>query len=138
MVPAPQDEREGVQIVGGPSHDRQILYTKQLQLELLNDRSGDLILHGEHVFHVALIPLRPELVAVLCSVQRTMPEYSDLEELEFHLTKHPYVRKSPTSNSGSRHTRRKHAFAASSARLGATRHCHHGLLGFSLVPLADR
>ena len=37
---------------------------RQLALECLDDRRGDLVLHGEHVLHVAIEAFGPEMIAV--------------------------------------------------------------------------
>src|SRR5207249_9485465 len=54
----------GVEIFGGRGHERRRLAAVQRDLQPSRDRFRDLILDSEDVGHVAVVALRPEMVAI--------------------------------------------------------------------------
>ena len=63
-VLAAEIELEGLEVLTMPmSRGRRL--TRECQRERAQDRSGDVVLHGEHVADLAIIFGRPQLVAVV-------------------------------------------------------------------------
>ena len=60
---APQIVGVGLDIVGRRLLDRLLLLRQKLDLELLDDRLGDLVLDGEDVGEVAVVAVGPEMAA---------------------------------------------------------------------------
>ena len=63
-VAAAQVELIGIHVGGATLHPCLLGTAHELHLEHLDDRRGDLVLDGEYVFHLAVVALRPQVVAV--------------------------------------------------------------------------
>ena len=64
VVPALQDEVVGFHVVRWSFHERRVSAPQELDLQFLDDRLCDLVLHLEHIVHVPVEPLGPQVVTI--------------------------------------------------------------------------
>ena len=66
VVAALQEQFVGLGVVGVALEHRGTFLAEQLQLQGRHDRQGDLVLQLEDIAHLAVVALRPHLIAIGC------------------------------------------------------------------------
>ena len=65
VVPTLQDEVVGFHVVRWSFHERRVSGPQELDLQFLDDRLCDLVLHLEHIVHRTVVPLGPQVEPII-------------------------------------------------------------------------